>query len=166
MKPDTDWTPTLTAKLRRLFDQGLSFSHIASELAMSRNAIMGKCNRLGLRRLTIPQTRARSAREAHLQTRLKKRPKQDPRRNTQAQKIQAGPKINLEALPSTPPSDLEIPRRRRRNIWNLGPKHCRFIVGDPATPDHFYCGARRLPTLPYCADHARRCFHPAKSGLG
>ncbi len=163
MKPiNTDWTPELTAKLRVLFDEGVSFSHIASELAMTRNAVVGKCHRLGLRRLTIPETRAKSATEAHLQTRLKKRPRYDPRKNSQAQKIQAGPKINLEALPSTPASDLDIPKRRRKNIWTLDPRDCKFIVGDPSTPDHFYCGARKLPTLPYCADHARRCYHPAK----
>jgi hypothetical protein len=162
MKPDTDWTPTLIAKLRMLFEDGVSYAHMASELAMSRNAVLGKCHCLGLRRLTIPQTRARSAREAHLQTRLKKRPRYDPRKSSQAQKIQAGPKINLEALPSTPASDLEIPKRRRKNIWTLTPTSCRFIVGDSATPDHFYCGARKLPALPYCAEHSRRCYHPAR----
>ena len=160
MKPtDTDWTPTLVSRLRVLFEDGVSFAHIASELAMSRNAVIGKCNRLGLCRLTIPATRARSAKEAHLQTRLKKRPRQDP---CQAQKIQAGPKINLEALPETPLSDLDIPKRRRKNIWTLGPRDCRFIVGDPTTPAHFYCGARKMPALPYCAAHARRCYSPAK----
>ncbi len=163
MKPiNTDWTPTLTAKLRVLFDQGLSFSHIASELAMSRNAVVGRCHRLGLRRLTIPEIRAKSAKEAHLVKKM--RPMWDPRRNSRAQKIQAGPKINLDVLPPTPPSDLDIPKRRRKNIRTLGPRDCRYIVGDPATPEHFYCGARKLPTLPYCADHARRCYHPAKGG--
>ena len=155
MKPiNTDWTPILTAKLRVLFNDGVSFSHIASELAMSCSAVIGKCNRLGLRR-DKPKPKPAAFRMA-------KRPKWDPRRNTQAQKIQAGPRINLDALPPTPASDLEIPKRRRKNIWTLGPRDCKFPIGDPQSKDFFFCGARKLPALPYCAEHSRRCFQPAK----
>ena len=80
-------------------------------------------------------------------------------------KIQAGPRINPvfeNPNPSWVEYDAAIPKRRRRNIRNLGPRDCRYIVGDPTTPEHFYCGARKMPTLPYCADHSRRCYHPAK----
>lgn len=144
----TAWTPVLTSRLRLLFAEGLSFSHIASELAMTRDAVIGKSNRLGLVRAPPPKTGWR--------------PRYDPRRNTKLQKILAGPSLVSDSLPPIAASDLEIPKRQRRNIWTLGPRDCRFVVGDPATPDHFFCGARKLPLLPYCADHARRCFHPAR----
>ena len=157
MKPtDTDWTPTLISRLRILFEDGLSYSHIASELAMTRGAVLGKCNRLGLRR--------RKPKPKPTAFRVSKRPRWDPLKNSQAQKIQAGPRINPvfeNPNPSWVEYDAAIPKRRRRNIRNLGPRDCRYIVGDPATPEHFYCGACKMPALPYCADHARRCYHPA-----
>ena len=163
MKPiNTDWTPTLVSRLRLLFNDGVSYAHMASELAMSRNAVLGKCHRLGLHR---PKPKSKPM------TFKPKRPRYDPRRNSQAQKIQAGPKINpgfdaVNPNPSWLEYDAAIPKRRRKNIRTLGPRDCRYPCGDPGTPSFFFCGARRLPTLPYCADHARRCYHPAKSGLG
>lgn len=154
---NTDWTPALVSRLRMLFEDGLSYSHIASDLAMTRGAVIGKCNRLGLRR-GKPKPKPTAFR-------LSKRPRWDPLRNSQAMKIQAGPKINPvfeNPNPSWVEYDAAIPKRRRKSFFQLGPRDCRYIVGDPATSGHFYCGARKLPTLPWCEAHARRCYSPAK----
>lgn len=179
MKPSSDWTPILTSRLRVLFDEGISFSHIAAELsskhelAVTRNSAIAKANCLGLRRDPPPKT----GQTKRLNWTQVRRPRSDPSKNKKLSKILsagrriAGSPTQSESLPSTPDAerwlkhDFEIPKRRRKNIWTLGPRDCKYIVGDPATPNHFYCGARKLPTLPYCADHARRCFHPAKSRL-
>lgn len=155
MKPvNTDWTPILTSRLRFLFNEGISLSHIASELAMSYNAVIGKCNRLGLVRDPPKADKSKKPNWT--------RPRHDPSKNKKLNKILAGPPLVSDSLPSTPESDLEIPLAQRKSFFELVPTSCRFIVGDPSSLDHFYCGACKLPLLPYCADHARRCFHPAR----
>src|SRR5687768_6257906 len=42
------WTDTLQARLRELWEQGLTASQIATELCVTRNAVIGKAHRLGL----------------------------------------------------------------------------------------------------------------------
>ncbi len=149
-----EWPPERTAELTRRFHEGESFGVIAGAMAFTRSAIIGKCHRLGLRR-TPPPTLT-SAKVGHL-TRKLRSARPDPA------KLVAGPKHSDEPLPSTHESDLAIPRRRRKNIFTLGPRDCKFPVGDPSAPSFFFCGACRLPALPYCAAHARRCFTPARS---
>lgn len=159
-----DWTPEHIAALKTLFNEGVSFSHIASQLALTRNAVIGKCNRLGLRRDPPPslsRTRAAAAKAGNL-TRKFRRPRSDSTKNKTYNKLVAGPKFNPEPLPSPLESDLAIPKRQRKNVFTLGPRDCKFPVGDPGTPSFFFCGARKLSELPYCAAHAKRCFVPAR----
>jgi GcrA cell cycle regulator len=153
-----DWTEARVKELKRLFDEGVSFSHIASQLALTCSSVIGKCHRLGLRRGPPVTARLRSlaAKSSHI-----RRPRSDSTKNKTFNRIVA-PKFSSEPLPSPAESDLAIPRRRRKNIFNLGPRDCKFPVGDPGTPSFFFCGVRKLDLLPYCAEHARRCFVPAK----
>ncbi len=151
-----DWTPERVAELTRLFNEGVSFPQIADLMALTRNSVIGKCLRLGLSRESLPQRRARAAKTGHLIRKL--RPRSDSTKNKTFNTIIAGPKYSDEPLPSTHESDLAIPKRRRKNIFTLTPTSCRFPIGDPCTPSFFFCGACKLPTLPYCAEHARRCF--------
>lgn len=46
----TGWTDEKVATLRRLHDEGFSFSHIAASVRMTRNACIGKAARLGLKK--------------------------------------------------------------------------------------------------------------------
>jgi GcrA cell cycle regulator len=153
-----DWTEARVKELKRLFNEGVSFSHIASQLALTRMAVIGKCNRLGLRRDPEVTSRLRSegAKSSHV-----RRPRSDSTKNKTFNRIIA-PKFSSEPLPSPSESDLAIPRRRRKKIATLGPRDCKFPIGDPGTPSFFFCGARKLGLLPYCAEHAKRCFVPAK----
>ena len=54
--------------------------------------------------------------------------------------------------------DALIPFEQRKTLMELDSDTCRWPVGDPATPDFFYCGAKALATSPYCAGHCKRAF--------
>jgi hypothetical protein len=64
---------------------------------------------------------------------------------------------------STPPDSVELVdytqpfdvARIKHN--DLEPHHCRYPVGDPATPAFGFCGETKFPGLPYCETHANRC---------
>ncbi len=154
-----EWPPERVEKLRELFNAGLSFAQIASSLAVTRLAAIGKCNRLGLRREPLSKIKSDGAKAGHLIRKLRC----DPTKNKTFNKLVAGPKVNSVELPPPLESDLAIPKRQRKQIATLGSRHCRFPVGDPGTPSFFFCGARKLDLLPYCAAHAARCFVPARS---
>jgi GcrA cell cycle regulator len=164
----SDWPPERVAELTRRFNDGESFASIAGAMALTRNAVIGKCNRLGLVRDPPPSlalTRSAAAKTGNLTRKL--RPRSDSTKNKTLSKLLA-PKFNLDfesvnPNPAWVEYDAAIPRRRRKKIATLGPRDCKFIVGDPQVKGWFFCGARKLPSLPYCAEHARRCFYPANS---
>src|SRR6476660_3908002 len=70
--PRSPWTTERVAMLRSFFNAGLSCAQIAQEIGVSRNAVIGKMNRLGLsrgRRTAAAGTpRAASPRRPHVLT--------------------------------------------------------------------------------------------------
>ena len=54
------WTDTLQARLRELWEQGLTASQIAAELSISRNAVIGKDHRLELSGRASPIQRSKA----------------------------------------------------------------------------------------------------------
>lgn len=37
-------------------------------------------------------------------------------------------------------------------------RDCQWPIGDPATSDFHFCGAERIPTRPYCAEHFQLAY--------
>jgi GcrA cell cycle regulator len=102
-------------------------------MALTRNAVIGQINRLGL------PHRVRRAAVAKV-----------PR--------ERGPgRIAREAAPVVHEIiDQQIPFEQRKTLLELEPHHCRFPVGDPQDPDFFFCGATKLDDHSYCAAHHKR----------
>lgn len=143
------WTDERVAMLKVLNADGLSGSQIAVEMGgVSRNAVIGKLNRLGLVG-TKPKTRARP----HV-----------PRRRRQLQPRLQKFYDTREGKPLDEPapvyaSDLDIPQAQRRTFMQLESHHCRWPVGDPGAPGFFFCGGWALPCMPYCEAHARIAYN-------
>jgi GcrA cell cycle regulator len=156
---NSDWPPDRIEKLKALFADGLSFSQIASELAITRNSAIAKANRLGLKRDLPARKPFVHQVKRRRDTRIK-----NPGivGRSRAENLQTPKVFHPENNPPDDPADQDIPRRQRKTILTLGPKHCKFPVGDPREKGFFFCGAARQFPLPYCAAHVRRCFHPAK----
>jgi GcrA cell cycle regulator len=139
-----EWAPERVVELKRRFYAGESFGTIAIAMGVTRNSIGGKCDRLGLRRDPLqPKKRER---------------RYDPSRNKKLIKVLAGPVCSPIPLPPTLNIDYDIPMKQRKNILNIGPRDCRYIVGDPRTADWFFCGACKLAGCSYCAEHTARCY--------
>jgi hypothetical protein len=49
---------------------------------------------------------------------------------------------------------------QRRSLLELSDDTCKWPVGDPATPDFFYCGAPAHNGRPYCEHHCLRAYRP------
>lgn len=144
------WTPERIDILRQHYADGLSSSQIANEIGgITRNAVIGKVNRLGLTRDGHPSS---------ANTGGKRRHRPVPRRH-------APFRLKPEAPPAPEPmpdiADENIPLEQRRTLDQLTNTTCRWPVGTPGRPDFFYCGhesADLSAGRPYCAMHHARAF--------
>lgn len=145
------WTEERKAFAKRLWSDGYTASQIADELkgGVSRNAVIGLLYRMGLQRGDRKRTRKPggdhgAARAERIQRIARRAPS----------------KISLEPEEIPPPSvdDLAIPPAQRRTFKQLRKRHCRWPVGNPGTPEFFFCGAERAGEKPYCEAHCRVAY--------
>lgn len=137
--PGSFWTDEREAELRRLAEhKEYSGSELAERLGCSRNAIIGKCKRLGIE-LNPP--------------RVSNKPRRVKTRQAPSEPIRwpIKPEIKLE-LPKEPTSKTWI-RFVKLRAWS-----CKWPVeGDPG-PDMMCCGAKRVDDKPYCEHHCEIAY--------
>jgi GcrA cell cycle regulator len=132
---ETTWTMERIALLKDRICAGFSCGQIARELGVSRNAVIGKTNRLGL------------SKEAGL------------RKNALLKTVTQ--RMILRALWAKSQSallGLSGESAKACSLFELQQWHCRWPVGDPSSEDFGFCGNIRIAGLPYCADHARIAY--------
>ena len=154
-----DWTTERIEKLKELYDAGCTYSKIARQLDVTKNAALSKCNRMGWTR--APKAASSSVKSTTKNRRIPRKPLKESRKSNyggRANKIArnaAHPPAPFEDRPA--PADLVIPLEQRRTLATLTPHTCRFPIGDPRSPDFFYCGAAS-PFFGYCAQHHARVW--------
>ncbi|UFZ02902.1 GcrA family cell cycle regulator [Bradyrhizobium ontarionense] len=153
------WSDDRVEQLKKLWEAGLSASQIAAELGnVTRNAVIGKVHRLGL------SGRAKSPATAAPRQRKAARPAQPMMRVTRpvARGNTALAQVfEIEAEPDPVAFDNVVPMNQRLSLLELNEATCHWPVGDPSSPDFFFCGGRALAGLPYCAQHSRVAYQPA-----
>jgi GcrA cell cycle regulator len=125
----TMWTKERIAQLCELRDQGFSAEQIAAKIGVTRNAVIGKVNRLGL---VKQDTRPKTVRKLkpHI-------------RNARLEPaVQAKP-LPLPVLDSK--SDAPV------TLLDLEPHHCRWPVSDAP---FMFCGGAKQDGSSYCEYHA------------
>ena len=132
---ETTWTMERIALLKDRICAGFSCGQIARELGVSRNAVIGKTNRLGL------------SKEAGL------RKNALPTTVTQRMILRA-----LWAKSQSALLGLRGESAKACSLFELQQWHCRWPVGDPSSEDFGFCGNMRIAGLPYCAAHARIAY--------
>ena len=158
--PRSPWTTERVAMLRTYFNAGLSCAQIAQEIGVSRNAVIGKMNRLGLsrgRRTAAPgATRAASPRRPQVLTQ----------------------RLALKALFAAEPVVTDVVSTEPCSLFNLTARKCRWPIGAVGTPDFNFCGNSTADGVSYCTGHARMAYRfsgrapapivsrPARTALG
>ena len=61
-----------------------------------------------------------------------------------------------------PQQEVVVPMSRRVQIMELREAMCKWPIGDPADATFGFCGRGSDGSSPYCAEHARVAFQPAK----
>jgi GcrA cell cycle regulator len=153
------WTIDRVEQLKKLWADGLSASEIAAELGgISRNSVIGKVHRLGLpgRPMrpagTMPRRRKPRSRDAMMRI----------MRPAVRGNMALAPPHAFEPEPGPEPEVIEniIPIGQRCSTLELSEGKCRWPIGDPCTPDFFFCGGKTAEGLPYCGYHARIAYQP------
>ncbi|MDJ0920151.1 MAG: GcrA family cell cycle regulator [Henriciella sp.] len=155
------WTEDRVEVLKKLWAEGHSASQIAKELGgVTRNAVIGKVHRLGLSGRATP---SRPVKRPPRLARPKPRVQPDgsvvtprpaaPSSDAQTRTVE---KAVMVTLPPQPLADGEA-----ATILTLRDSMCKWPIGDPADPKFAFCG-RKATCGPYCAEHAKVAFQPAK----
>jgi hypothetical protein len=139
---NSNWNEERKERLQTLYRDGLSFSLIAAEIGVTRNAAIGKARRMLLpRRIEITQTKPPKPREA-------------------------APKRQRATFSIKPPAAAAVPSRDYRcTIYDLKNRSCRFPLWAAGAPHHerLYCGvpgASFSKGRPYCRYHTASCATP------
>ncbi|KQP50266.1 GcrA cell cycle regulator [Methylobacterium sp. Leaf399] len=157
------WTDERVALLRRLWEEGLSASQIATQLTgVTRNAVIGKVHRLGLSgRVKSADTaiagRKKATREAEVEIIVEEATLPPPVEPIVVEAVVAAATLDV-ALPADP---VTLAVSRRVTIMDLREAMCRWPMGDPTSTDFYYCGDRAITGLPYCTHHAEIAYQPA-----
>lgn len=143
------WTSERVEQLKGCIGAGLSCSQIAAEIGVTRNAVIGKMNRLGL-----------------------SRPKEVLAKGTQQKRDAWRPRMlsQLQILMRLPPEPLA--RAEPTSIHNGGgcslleltPGKCRWPISEPGRETFCFCGNQQVEGLPYCVGHARIAYKSAARG--
>jgi GcrA cell cycle regulator len=156
------WSEERTELLKRHFNAGLSCSQIAREIGVTRNAVIGKMNRLGLSRpKEVIAAQLEHRRTARLAREKVAEKSWRPRRTRFS--IFAQHEMLAAAFPAPQPrvEDIPIANGCGCTLLELGQEKCRWPISDAGVADFRFCGNAPVKGLPYCIGHARIAYRPA-----
>jgi GcrA cell cycle regulator len=150
MNIEATWTTERVQQLQSCLTAGLTCSQIAAEIGVTRNAVIGKINRLGMssgKRPAALAKRMQSARGGGGPT-------------TRMVRLLRAMHAQMSAVA---PSDTgvgaaPVESAQRCSLLELAGGRCRFPLGDPAKPDFAFCGNDAVAGFSYCAGHARIAY--------
>lgn len=131
------WTPARLKRLETLWKKGLPISEIGKELGVSRNAIAGKVNRLGLSKRRSPIGSAAQERGGAGRTR---------------------------AITDMEAADLPLKLALRTIGWSQS--KCCWPIGDPKSNQFSFCGKDVVHGKPYCNEHCFEAYTTGRESGG
>lgn len=179
------WDNATLKKLKALTGKGLSTAEIGKKLGMSKNAIVGKLNRLGwnskaggVDAKTVTPT-AKKTKVAPVPAKKTPAPKKAaPVKATKAAPAKkaapapkAKPAAKAPAKKAEPvkavkeskssPKNLAMHQRIIQHSLSMASlKHdqCRWPQGDPDTESFHFCGEQVFAGKPYCYEHCKQAY--------
>jgi GcrA cell cycle regulator len=136
-----EWTPDRIKVLIALWEEGLPTSEIGRRMGVTKNAVVGKVHRLGLKQ------------------------RQSPIRQSSTTGIQ--PKKVKPAAANAPQADAlahavvnatPIPLGEMVRLEELTSSMCCWPEGEPGTETFHFCGQPSVAEKPYCEAHCARAY--------
>jgi GcrA cell cycle regulator len=154
------WTEAAIETLRQMALEGKSASVIAVALgAPSRNAVIGKANRIGVK--LTGNAHCSGPRAPRLVTGRPRRPA--IARTEPLWKRAAVPAVLRERKPAWAFAQAEVGEMLKVGLEEISESACRWPIGDPTTEEFAYCGIQTAKGRSYCAGHCRMAYKPPNS---
>lgn len=173
------WDNATLKKLKALTGKGLSTSEIGKRLGMSKNAVVGKLNRLGWNSKAGGVAAAKNTADAKTtkKTEAKKETVKTQKKTGAVKKIAekksvgvknstakvASGKKTSEPKESTKTLNKNLAMHQRiiqhsLEMANLKPNQCRWPIGDPDSENFHFCGEPVFVGKPYCYEHCKQAY--------
>jgi GcrA cell cycle regulator len=146
------WTPERVEQLRSFVVNGLTCSQIATQIGVTRNAVIGKIHRLGLSSGRPPGGAARTC-----PPRVRR-----PRQAGQRQLLRlmwsnGAPAAVAETIIAA------VESAKPCSLLDLEHGKCRWPLAEPVGNDFVFCGNAAVDGFSYCVGHARMAYRaPAR----
>ena len=172
------WDSVMLKKLKSLMGKGLSTSEIGKRLGMSKNAVVGKLNRLGWNSkaggVATADKSAASSKKSGAAAGAKKSAKTVSGGKSAVKKAAATKSTaKTTAAPKAAPAKKSSGGGKNLNktlamhqriiqhsleMANLKPNQCRWPIGDPDSEKFHFCGASVFVGKPYCYEHCKQAY--------
>ncbi len=123
-----EWTPERIKTLIALWEEGHPTSEIGRRLGVTKNSVVGKVHRLGLKK------------------------RQSPIRQSSSQPRPKAPKVQRASKPAVKASAQSV------KMEELTSSMCCWPEGEPGTDDFYFCGSQVVEDKPYCEHHCARAY--------
>ena len=138
------WTLERENKLKVLWKEGHTASKIATLIGgTTRNAVIGKANRLNLEARTISKKNSTT-------------PKVKLENDVGIKQEKLSGKARFKSLLLDKNFEPENPKK----LIELTDDTCRWPIGHPYEKDFYFCGRKPLEKFPYCNLHVLYAFQP------
>ena len=138
------WTLERENKLKVLWKEGHTASKIATLIGgTTRNAVIGKANRLNLEARTISK-------------KISTTPKVKLENDVGIKQEKLSGKARFKSLLLDKNFEPENPKK----LTELTDDTCRWPIGHPYEKDFYFCGRKPLEKFPYCNLHILYAFQP------
>ena len=177
------WDSSMLKKLKALVGKGLSTAEMGKKLGMSKNAVVGKLNRLGWNakasepavKSVDKKTEKKSATSSVKKTttsvnkvvvpKKEKTPKAiEVEKNIQKKQVEKPAAVltkEIKTASKKTKKDLalhELLVQHALQMANLKPNQCRWPIGDPDSDSFHFCGETVFSGKPYCYEHCRQAY--------
>lgn len=151
------WNDEQIETLKKLAAEGLSSGQIGKAIGKTRNAVIGKCHRIGVKLKGKPDYKKISEEVKETVNRRVFTPPKSIKPHPKSERITL-PKREVEPMIEWKPTPKEEPKYDPKikpvSLLDRKPNTCCYVVTDEKP--HLYCGqgiTNNLRSLPYCKAH-------------
>lgn len=176
------WTEERVEILTKMWTEGNSAAEIAKALGgITRNAVIGKAHRLGLSGRASPIKKKKTATTVTKKTAKKtkknikksspKATKTSDKKEKTAKKVykkettldsNQQQKIIKNAIREATEEASNNGKNGKISFMELSEKVCKWPIGDPQSPDFYFCGKPSPQGIPYCQEHIEMAYQMPK----
>jgi GcrA cell cycle regulator len=157
-----EWNDETIARLRTLWNEGLSTAEIGRRIGVSKNAVVGKAHRLGLPPRPSPIRRDASGST----TPRPPAPRRvvGPTLPPLSAALPAGEEVRMPVrTPAPAPISVAPPAAAEAPVRIVPPRSaraaaCCWPLGEPGTKTFRFCDAEAIAGKPYCTEHAQLAY--------